>query len=606
MSEGMRRAFRTRGVEIDRDAGVIRRNNEEYPLRHKSHRLLVHLIDHRAAPVSKEDLIRSVWEGASVSDDTIVNCVQEIRKALGDDARNPVFIRTLPKTGYWFVAPEEDVASREEPVAASGETDAVVLPAPPGATPPALPGGRRAGQWKRWMFVGLASALSAFAGWKILGPAPVPPPNYWEETSWWTFDEGDDVPVPAGTSRVAGVLGGALHFSGSESGPAGKASASMPLGAAPRTVMAWVKTTPNPADTTILFNYGAPSPDTPFDTVMLGIHETGRPGLFTGRSSLLGSSRVDDGHWHHIAAVFAGASRRAVMFVDGVENGAGELAGSSFQIAPVNRWSLGRTIWGSTPFRGDIDDVRVYSRTMGAAEIRALLRCVTAPADLGGDLQFVPVFNTAVRIEPAAMGESSAKVGNTGQDFAGISIARRDAGCAIRSTLAADMGQDLTIEADIRTGGNSTDQITEAGPYLRSRTSAPGDGIIGGTSAGYWVQLRSNGQVRVRRLNPYTTIAFSGPEPGFDANAFHRLSVTARGDALIVTVDGRVMTFDQAGANVTEVRLAPEWEKLAPKGKNRGAAGIAFSAESNRNHATGQQARNIRLVRGQEKVRGGG
>ena len=159
------------------------------------------------------------------------------------------------------------------------------------------------------------------------------------------------------------------------------------------------------------------------------------------------------------------------------------------------------------------------------------------------------------------------------------------------------MGQDLTIEAEIRTGGTVTGPLTEAGPYLRSRTSAPGDGIIGGTSAGYWVQLRSNGQVRVRRLNPYATIAFSAPNPAFDPAMFHRLSATARGETLQVSVDGKAVTFDQAGAAVTAVRLAPEWENLTPKGKNRGAAGIAFGAESNRNQASGQQVRQVRVVR---------
>jgi hypothetical protein len=43
----------------------------------------------------------------------------------------------------------------------------------------------------------------------------------------------------------------------------------------------------------------------------------------------------------------------------------------------------------------------------------------------------------------------------------------------------------------------------QAGPYFRSRAAAPGDGIVGGASRGYWVQLHSNGMVRIKRLNPH-------------------------------------------------------------------------------------------------------
>ena len=92
------RVYRANGAEIDRDTGRIRREDGvESRLRNKSHRLLLHLIEHRTAPVSKDELVRIVWDGAAVSDDTLVNCVQEIRKALGDDARNPLFIRTIPR-----------------------------------------------------------------------------------------------------------------------------------------------------------------------------------------------------------------------------------------------------------------------------------------------------------------------------------------------------------------------------------------------------------------------------------------------------------------------------------------------------------------------------
>lgn len=60
--------------------------------------------------VSKDELIDSVWEGRIISEGTLTNTVAELRRALGDDARNPRFIETVPKRGYRLVCPMEDAS----------------------------------------------------------------------------------------------------------------------------------------------------------------------------------------------------------------------------------------------------------------------------------------------------------------------------------------------------------------------------------------------------------------------------------------------------------------------------------------------------------------
>ena len=160
MSEPTRSVYRAHGVEIDGNTGLIRRNGTETHLRHKSHQVLVHLIEHRSGPVHKDDLMRLVWAGAAVTDDTLVNCVQEIRKALGDDARDPKFIRTMPKTGYWFVAP------LEEPWEAPALPPKTEVPAKAVQT-----------RWKAWAAAAaLVSGLSVFAVWSVWDD-PTPPRN---------------------------------------------------------------------------------------------------------------------------------------------------------------------------------------------------------------------------------------------------------------------------------------------------------------------------------------------------------------------------------------------------------------------------------------------
>jgi DNA-binding winged helix-turn-helix (wHTH) protein/tetratricopeptide (TPR) repeat protein len=59
--------------------------------------------------VTKEELFESVWSGTVVGDAALVSCIQELRRALRDDARRPRFIETLHRRGYRFIAtPAQD------------------------------------------------------------------------------------------------------------------------------------------------------------------------------------------------------------------------------------------------------------------------------------------------------------------------------------------------------------------------------------------------------------------------------------------------------------------------------------------------------------------
>src|SRR6516225_8418311 len=55
--------------------------------------------------VSKETLFQTVWRGMVVTDDVLTRCIVELRRAFGDDAREPHIIQTIPKRGYRLVAP---------------------------------------------------------------------------------------------------------------------------------------------------------------------------------------------------------------------------------------------------------------------------------------------------------------------------------------------------------------------------------------------------------------------------------------------------------------------------------------------------------------------
>src|SRR5262245_57971772 len=71
--------------------------------------VLTCLARRQGAVVSKEELVREVWEGRFVSDDVVWRSIGELRRALGDDPRKPAIIETIPKRGYRLVVPETSV-----------------------------------------------------------------------------------------------------------------------------------------------------------------------------------------------------------------------------------------------------------------------------------------------------------------------------------------------------------------------------------------------------------------------------------------------------------------------------------------------------------------
>jgi TolB-like protein len=86
---------------------------QEVRLTPKAAAVLKVLVTH-SGPVSKDDLFASVWNETVVSDDALTSCIQELRKALGDDPRKPRFIETRHRFGYHFVAPVSGIAADDE------------------------------------------------------------------------------------------------------------------------------------------------------------------------------------------------------------------------------------------------------------------------------------------------------------------------------------------------------------------------------------------------------------------------------------------------------------------------------------------------------------
>jgi tetratricopeptide (TPR) repeat protein/DNA-binding winged helix-turn-helix (wHTH) protein len=107
--------YRLDGFEVDASQVCLKRDGEERHLRQKTFQVLLYLLEHRERLVTKDELIESIWADTAVTDNALEQCLAEIRKVLGDDSRNPRFIKTVPRAGYRFIGGVE-VVDTDKPV----------------------------------------------------------------------------------------------------------------------------------------------------------------------------------------------------------------------------------------------------------------------------------------------------------------------------------------------------------------------------------------------------------------------------------------------------------------------------------------------------------
>jgi len=84
-------------------SGEITRKGETARLEARSMRLLVCLAEHAGEVVSIDELLNQAWAGVIVSSDSVYQAVTSLRRQLGDDAKQPTYIETVPRLGYRMV-----------------------------------------------------------------------------------------------------------------------------------------------------------------------------------------------------------------------------------------------------------------------------------------------------------------------------------------------------------------------------------------------------------------------------------------------------------------------------------------------------------------------
>src|SRR3954454_20746454 len=126
------RAYRFDRFVLDlRRGALLALDGVELPLRPKSFALLQLFVENAERLLDRDTIMGAVWPDVFVTDDSITQCVGDIRRALGDEAQR--LVRTVPRRGYFLATEVSRGGPAEEtpearPRASIGQ---LAAPAPP-------------------------------------------------------------------------------------------------------------------------------------------------------------------------------------------------------------------------------------------------------------------------------------------------------------------------------------------------------------------------------------------------------------------------------------------------------------------------------------------
>lgn len=157
----------------------MRKGGQPVSLEPKALEVLVFLIENPGRLVEKGEILDAVWKGTVVTENAMTRVVADLRRALGDPAREARYIETVPTKGYRFIGNVREIPEEAET----------------GGLPSAEPGKpfRRPGIPRAFWIAGGAALLLGLAGARMLRRSPAP--------------AGASAPLPAQSRQVTDSLG---------------------------------------------------------------------------------------------------------------------------------------------------------------------------------------------------------------------------------------------------------------------------------------------------------------------------------------------------------------------------------------------------------------
>lgn len=113
-----REVYRIGELVLDVDAHLLSRAGALLPLPPKTFELLHELARRAPGVVRRQELMDTVWPQELVNDEALTQRVMLLRRALGDDPKDPTYIASVPQWGYRLVA---EVRSEQSAAAPAGE-----------------------------------------------------------------------------------------------------------------------------------------------------------------------------------------------------------------------------------------------------------------------------------------------------------------------------------------------------------------------------------------------------------------------------------------------------------------------------------------------------
>ncbi len=186
------RVYRFGVFEVDPGKRELLRRGVPVRLQDQPFRVLCMLLEKPGEPVTREELRQALWPSDTYVefDGSLNAALKRLRFALGDSARNPTFIETLPKHGYRFIAPVSvaDSANADLPAPANGL--AIVKRETP------------AGRRRRWTYIAVPCAaailLQQIAYWAF----PLPPPRMVNRTRLTHVGNAEPGPIVSDGARI--------------------------------------------------------------------------------------------------------------------------------------------------------------------------------------------------------------------------------------------------------------------------------------------------------------------------------------------------------------------------------------------------------------------
>jgi TolB-like protein len=196
--------------------GLFAEDGSQLALRPKSFDLLRYMVMRSGQLVDRDELMQAVWPNVFVTDDSVAQCVKDIRRALADQTQR--LLRTVPRRGYLLDAPAScvtaDIATASAFAGAGGAE--TTLPAPPTSRPMVvilpfdnLGGDAEQGYLAAGMTADLVADLTRFHDLHVVSPLARPrgpASDAARSSSGWALPEAASYVVTGSLRWTAGRL----------------------------------------------------------------------------------------------------------------------------------------------------------------------------------------------------------------------------------------------------------------------------------------------------------------------------------------------------------------------------------------------------------------